>query len=127
MAEIETEIDLTVEVETILEIATEIEVEIEIGEIVETTAEVDQIQEMVEETNKDLVQVKDIMTRKTTLTTVIEQVTPICRCFKLENYLKKQGKKIFLCDDDDVHDIAHTVQHPNAKINSLKVSNSTNN
>ena len=35
--------------------------------------------------------------------------------------------KIVLHDDDDVEEIAQAVQHLNTKINSLKVSNSTNN
>ena len=31
-------------------------------------------------------------------------------CFKLENYLKKQGKRIVLHDNDDIQDIAQAVQ-----------------
>ena len=34
---------------------------------------------------------------------------PAHRCFKLENYLKRQGKRIVLHDDDDVQDIAQAV------------------
>ena len=49
------------------------------------------------------------------------------RCFRLENYLKKKGKRIVLHDDDDVQEIAQAVQDLNTKLNSLKVSNSTNN
>ena len=49
------------------------------------------------------------------------------RCFRLENYLKKKGKRIVLHDDDDVQEIAQAVQDLNTKFNSLKVSNSTNN
>ena len=32
------------------------------------------------------------------------------RCFRLENYLKKKGKRIVLHDDDDVQEIAQAVQ-----------------
>ena len=49
------------------------------------------------------------------------------RCFRLENYLKKKGKRIVLHDDDDVQEIVQAVQDLNTKLNSLKVSNSTNN
>ena len=49
------------------------------------------------------------------------------RCFRLENYLKRKGKGIVLHDDDDVQEIAQAVQDLNTKLNSLKVSNSTNN
>ena len=52
---------------------------------------------------------------------------PTHRCFKLENYLKKQGKRIVLHDDDDVQEIAQAVQNLNTKLNSLKLSNSTKN
>ena len=52
---------------------------------------------------------------------------PAHRCFKLENYLKRQGKRIVLHDDDDVQDIAQAVQDLNTKLNSLKLSSSTNN
>ena len=52
---------------------------------------------------------------------------PTHRCFKLENYLKKQGKRIVLPDGDDVQEIAQAVQDLNTKLNSLKLSNSTNN
>ena len=41
--------------------------------------------------------------------------------FKLENYLKKQGKRIVLHDNDDLQDIAQAVQVLNTKINSLKL------
>ena len=51
---------------------------------------------------------------------------PTHRCFKLENYLKKQGKRIVLHDDDDVQEIAQAVQDLNTKLNSLKLNNSTN-
>ena len=49
------------------------------------------------------------------------------RCFRLENYLKRKGKRIVLHDDDDVQEIAQALQDLNTKLNSLKVSNSTNN
>ena len=49
------------------------------------------------------------------------------RCFRLGNYLKKKGKRIVLHDDDDVQEIAQAVQDLNTKLNSLKVSTSTNN
>ena len=52
---------------------------------------------------------------------------PTHRCFKLKNYLKKQGKRIVLHDDDDVQEIAQAVHDLNTKLNSLKLSNSTNN
>ena len=52
---------------------------------------------------------------------------PTHRCFRLENYLKRKGKRIVLHDDDDVQEIAQPVQDLNTKINSLKGSNSTNN
>ena len=43
-------------------------------------------------------------------------------CFKLENYLKKQGKRIVLHDNDDIQDIAQAVQDLNTKINSMKLN-----
>ena len=49
------------------------------------------------------------------------------RCFRLENYLKKKGKRIVLHDDDDVQEIAQAVKDLNTKLNSLRISNSTNN
>ena len=52
---------------------------------------------------------------------------PTHECFKLENYLKKQGKRIVLHDNDDIQDIAQAVQDLNTKINSLKLNSSTNN
>ena len=51
---------------------------------------------------------------------------PTHKCFKLENYLKKQGKRIVL-HDDDVQEITQAVQDLNTKLNSLKISNSTEN
>ena len=52
---------------------------------------------------------------------------PAHRCFKLENYLKRQGKRIVLHEDDDVQEIVQAVQDLNTKLNSLKLSNPTNN
>ena len=48
-------------------------------------------------------------------------------CFKLENYLRKQGKRIVLHDNDDIQDIAQAVQDLTTKINSMKLNSSTNN
>ena len=48
-------------------------------------------------------------------------------CFRLEGYLKRKGKKIVIDDDDDVEELSQAVQHLNTKLNSLKVSKSTNN
>ena len=48
-------------------------------------------------------------------------------CFKLENYFRKQGKRIVLHDNDDIQDIAQAVQDLNTKINSMKLNSSTNN
>ena len=52
---------------------------------------------------------------------------PTHECFKLGNYLKKQGKRIVLHDNDDIQDIAQAVQDLNTMINSLKLKSSTNN
>ena len=52
---------------------------------------------------------------------------PTNECFKLENYLNKQGKRIVLHDNDDIQDIAQAVQDLNTKINSMKLNSSTNN
>ena len=52
---------------------------------------------------------------------------PTHKCLRLENYLKRQGKRIVLHEDDDVQEIAQAVQDLNTKLNSLKVSNSANN
>ena len=48
-------------------------------------------------------------------------------CFRLEAYLKRKGKKIVQDDDDGVKELSQAVQHLNTKLNSLKVSKSTNN
>ena len=42
------------------------------------------------------------MKEKISVTTVIEQVYSTHECFKLENYLRKQGKRIVLHDNDDI-------------------------
>ena len=47
------------------------------------------------------------------------------RCYKLENYLKRKGKKITLHEEEDVQEIAQIVQDLNTKLHSLKVRNST--
>ena len=48
------------------------------------------------------------------------------RCHKLENYLKKKGKKIILHEEEDVQELAQVMQDLNTKLHSLKVRNSTN-
>ena len=48
------------------------------------------------------------------------------RCHKLENYLKRKGKKIILHEEEDVQELAQVVQDLNTKLHSLKVRNSTN-
>ena len=59
-----------------IEVETEVEIEAEIEEIAETIVETeeDQTQEKVETTNRDLVQVKDTLTKRISVTTAIEQV-----------------------------------------------------
>ena len=59
--------------------------------------------------------------------TATEQVIQHMNVLKLENHLKKQGKRIVLHDNDDIQDISQAVQDLNTKINSLKLNNSTNN
>ena len=132
----EIEIDPTVGIKMIQETDTETKIEVEIGvetgveieEIVETIVETeeDQTQGKVEVTNRDLVQVKDTLT-KDFCEYCNRTGHPAHRCFKLENYLKRQGKRIVLHDDDDVQDIVQAVQDLNTKLNSLKLSNSTKN
>ena len=76
----EIEIDPIVGIEMIQETDTgtkiEVEIEAEIEEIAETIVETeeDQTQGKVEATNKDLVQVKDTLTKRISVNTVIEQV-----------------------------------------------------
>ena len=48
------------------------------------------------------------------------------RCHKLENYLKREGKKIILHEKEDVQELAQAVQDLNTILYSLKVRNSTN-
>ena len=48
------------------------------------------------------------------------------RCYKLENYLKRKGKKITLQEEEDVQELAQMMQDLNTKLHSLKVRNSTN-
>ena len=80
---------------------TEVEIEVETETGIEETAEIiveieeDQIQEKVETTNRDWFKkdFSDYCNRTG---------HPTHRCFKLENYLKRQGKRIVLHDDDDV-------------------------
>ena len=48
------------------------------------------------------------------------------RCYKLENYLKRKGRKITLHEEEDVQELAQEVQDLNTKLHSLKVRNSTN-
>ena len=47
-------------------------------------------------------------------------------CYKLENYLKRKGKKITLHEEEDVQELAQVMQDLNTKLPSLKVRNSTN-
>ena len=70
----ETDTEIKTEVEIGVEIEVEIEAEIEgtVETIVET--EEGQTQGKVETTNRDLVQVKDTLTKKISVNTVIEQV-----------------------------------------------------
>ena len=98
-----------------------IEITQEIVTGIEVEIEEDQTQGRIETTNKDQVQVKDICDycNRTGHSTH--------ECFKLENYLKKQGKRIVLHDNDDLQDIAQAVQDLNTKINSMKQKSSTNN
>ena len=64
--------------ETKTEVEIGVEIEVEIEEIVETIVETeeDQTQGKVEATNRDLVQVKDTLTKKISVNTVIEQIIP---------------------------------------------------
>ena len=119
---IETIIGVEIEVETEVEIEAEIEETTEI--IVET--EEDQIQEKVETTNRSG-SGQRYFDKKDFCDYCNGTGHPTHRCFKLENYLKRQGKRIVLHDDDDVQEIAQAVQDLNTKLNSLKLSNSTNN
>ena len=70
----ETDTETKTEVE--IGVETEVEIEAEIEEIAETIVETeeDQTQGKVEATNRDLVQVKDTLTKRISVNTVIEQV-----------------------------------------------------
>ena len=48
------------------------------------------------------------------------------RCFKLEDYINRKGKKIISHDEEEVQELAQAVQNLNLKLNSLKVRTSTN-
>ena len=65
-----------IDTETKTEVEIGVETEVEIEEIAETIVETeeDQTQGKVEATNRDLVQVKDTLTRRISVNTVIEQV-----------------------------------------------------
>ena len=119
----ETDIETIIGVE--IEVETEVEIEAEIEETVEIIVETEEDPtQKVETTNRDLVQVKDTLIKRISETTAIEQ---IIQYIDVSNYLKRQGKRIVLHNDDDVQEIAQAVQDLNTKLNSLKLSNSTNN
>ena len=67
------EIDTETKTEVEIGVETEVEIEAEIAETVVETEE-DQTQGKVEATNRDLAQVKDTLTKKISVNTVIEQV-----------------------------------------------------
>ena len=48
------------------------------------------------------------------------------RCYKLENFLKRKGKKITLHEEKNVQELAQMIQDLNTKLHILKVRNSTN-
>ena len=123
----ETDTETKTEVETGVE--TEVEIEAEIEETAETIVETeeDQTQGKVEATNRDLVYGQRYFDKEDFCEYCNRTGHPAHRCFKLENYLKRQGKRIVLHDDDAVQEIAQAVQDLNTKLNSLKLSNSTNN
>ena len=125
-------IEIKVGIEEIIEIDTEIEVEIE--EIVETTQEIETGRGRDRSNSREG---RGNQPRSGSGQRYFDR-NDFCnycnrtghatrRCFRLENYLKKKGKRIVLHDDDDVQEIAQVVQDLNTKLNSLKVSNSTNN
>ena len=124
-AEEETEIDPTVEAETIQEITTEIttgmvveitttEIEVEIAgttaEIeIEAEEETDPIPEKEEENQHRSGSGQRYFNRNDFCNFCNRTGHLICNCFRLENYLKRKGKKIVLHDDDDVEEIAQAV------------------
>ena len=65
-----------IDIETIIGVEIEVEIEAEIEETAEIIVETeeDQIQEKVGTTNRDLVQVKDTLIERISVTTAIEQV-----------------------------------------------------
>ena len=118
-----------IDIETITGVEIEVEIEAEIEETAEIIVETeeDQIQEKVENNQQRSGSGQRYFDRKDFCDYCNRTGHPTHRCFKLENYLKKQGKRIVLHDDDDVQEIAQAVQDLNTKLNSLKLSNSTNN
>ena len=68
------EIDIETIIGVEIEVETEVEIEVEIEETAEIIVETeeDQIQGKVETTNRDLVQVRDILTKRISVTTAIE-------------------------------------------------------
>ena len=84
------------------------------------------MKEIEEGINKDLEEVIDTLTRMNSVTTVTEQVIQHMMCHKLENYLKKKGKKIILHEEEDVQELGQVMQDLNTKLHNLKVRNSTN-
>ena len=123
------EIDIETKTEVEIGVETEVEIEAEIEEIAETIVETeeDQTQGKLKATNRDLVSGQRYFDKKDFCEYCNKTGHPAHRCFKLENYLKRQGKRIVLHDDNDVQEIAQAVQDLNTKLNSLKLSNSTNN
>ena len=110
-------------------VETEVEIEVEIEGIVETIAETEEGQTQREgrSNQQRSGSGQRYFDKKDFCEYCNRTGHPAHRCFKLENYLKRQGKRIVLHDDDDVQDIAQAVQDLNTKLNSLKLSNSTNN
>ena len=137
----EIEIDPIVGIEMTQEIDTETKTEVEIG--VETEVEIEaEIEEIAEINSRDRGRSNSregrsnqqrsgsgqrYFDKKNFCEYCNRTGHPAHRCFKLENYLKRQGKRIVLHDDDDVQEIAQAVQDLNTKLNSLKLNNSTNN
>ena len=135
-AEEGTETDPIVEVETIQEKTTETTTGMVVGitttetevEIVETIAETeleieveeetDLILEREEEINQDLGSGQRYFDRNDICSFCNRTGLLVHNCFRLENYLKRKGKKIVLHDDDDVEEIAQAVQHLNTKLKS---------
>ena len=108
-----------IEIITGVEIEVETEVEIEAG--IEETAEIiveteeDQIQEKVENNQQRSGSGQRYFDKKDFCDCCNRTGHPTHRCFKLENYLKRQGKRIVLHDDDDVQEIAQGCTRPEHK------------